>query len=91
MERELTKEQQAVLTRAHMKGGTCFSSTAYEALAGLGRTRKESNEDSILENIVGTLQSLVELGLMEKIAPGKYQLAKEGNRIAESLAKSPFA
>ena len=40
MERELSKQQEAVLLRAQLKGGTCLSTTAYSALVDLGGTLK---------------------------------------------------
>ena len=38
MERELSKQQEAVLLRAQLKGGTCLSTTAFSALFDLGVT-----------------------------------------------------
>jgi hypothetical protein len=92
MERGLSKQQEAVLTRAQVEGGTCLSTTAYAALVNLGGTLKESDEGSILTSVGSTLQSLVDLGLMVKIGPGKYNLTEEGFRVAQSLGeKYPFA
>jgi hypothetical protein len=95
MERELSKQQEAVLLRAQLKGGTCLSTTAYSALVDLGGTLRESNEDSILDSVGSTLQSLVELGLMVKSGPGKYHLTEEGfhaARVAQSRGgRYPFA
>ena len=91
MEGELSKQQQAVLIRAQMEGGTCRSTTAYAALVGLGSAVKESNEGSILASVGGTLGSLVQLGLMEKGGPGEYRLTEKGSRVAQGLGGYPFA
>jgi hypothetical protein len=92
MDRELSKQQEAVLTRALIEGGTCLSTTAYAALVDLGGTLRESNAGSILASVGSTLQSLVELGLMVKSGPGEYHLTEEGFRVAQSLGgKYPFA
>ena len=91
MKPELSKEQEAVLTRAHFESGTCRAATAYAALVALGGTLKESNEGSILASASSTMQSLVERGLMVKSGPGEYHLTKEGSRVAQSLVgKHPF-
>jgi hypothetical protein len=91
MKPELSKQQEAVLTRAQIEGGTCRATTAYAALVE-GGTLRESNEGSILASASSTLQSLVELGLMVKSGPGEYHLTKEGSRVAQSLReKYPFA
>jgi hypothetical protein len=91
MNPELSKQQQAVLTRAQIEGGTCRATTAYAALVE-GGTLRESNEGSILASASSTLQSLVELGLIVKSGPGEYHLTKEGSRVAQSLGeKYPFA
>ena len=88
----LSKQQEAVLTRAQFEGGSCLSTTAYAALVDLGGTLRESDEGSILASTGSILQSLVELGLMVKSGPGKYHLTVEGSRVAESLGgKYPFA
>src|SRR5215469_3541227 len=82
----LSKQQEAVLARALSNGGTCRSTTANAALVHLG----ESHKDSAL--ITGdVLQSLVELGLMVKSGPGKYDLTHEGSRLAAQnhAKKSP--
>ena len=84
MERELSKQQEAVLIRAQTEGGTCRSTTAYAALVELGSTLTESSEGSILDSVGSTMQSLVELGLMVKSGPGEYQLTEEGFRVAQS-------
>jgi len=84
MELKLSKQQEAVLTRAQTEGGTCQSSTAYAALVELGRTLTESNEGSILDSVGSTMQSLVELGLMVQRGPGEYHLTDEGFRVARS-------
>jgi hypothetical protein len=99
MKPTLSKQQEVVLARALSEGGTCRSSAAYAALVDLGGTLAESDEQlveseakSILLNVGDILQSLVELGLMVKSGPGKYDLTKEGSRVAENLAeKYPFA
>jgi len=92
MERELSKQQEAVLIRAETEGGTCHSTAAYAALVDLGSTLTESNEESILDSVGSTLQSLVELGLMVKSKPGEYHLTEEGFRVAQSLGgRYPFA
>jgi hypothetical protein len=95
MERELSKQQEAVLLRAQLKGGTCLSTTAYSALVDLGGTLSESNQGSILASVSSTLQSLVELGLMVKNGPGNYHLTEEGfhaARVAQSRGgRYPFA
>ena len=95
MERELSKQQEAVLLRAQLKGGTCLSTTAYSALVDLGGTLRESNLGSILDSVGSTLQSLVKLGLMVKSGPGKYHLTEEGfhaARVAQSRGgRYPFA
>ncbi len=95
MERELNKQQEAVLLRAQLKGGTCLSTTAYSALVALGGTLSESNQSSILATVSSTLQSLVELGLMVRSGPGKYHLTEEGfhaARVAQSRGgRYPFA
>ena len=83
--RELTKQQEAILHRAQMEGGTFRSSTAYAALADFVANLSESNEDSILAKVGSILRSLVELGLMVKSGPGEYNLTKEGFRVAQSL------
>ena len=85
MENGLSKQQEEILIRAQKKGGTCPSTMAYAALVDLGRTLKESNEE-ILASVGSTLQSLVELGLMVKSAPGEYHLTERGFRVAHSLA-----
>src|SRR5262244_695589 len=85
MENGLSKQQAEILIRAQKKGGTCTSATAYAALVDLGRTRKESNEE-ILGSVGSTLQSLMELGLMVKSAPGEYHLTDRGFRVAHTLA-----
>ena len=88
----LSKQQEAVLTRAQFEGGSCLSTTAYAALVDLGGTLRESDEGSILASTGSILQSLVELGLMVKSGPGKYHLTEEGSRVAENLGgKYPFA
>jgi hypothetical protein len=92
MKPRLSKQQEAILARAQAEGGTCRSTTAYAALVDLGGTVRESGEDSILASVGSILQTLVELGLMVKSGPGKYELTEEGSRVAENLgAKSPFA
>jgi hypothetical protein len=95
MERELSKQQEAVLLRAQLKGGTCLSTTAYSALFDLGGTLKESTQGSILASVGGILQSLVELGLMVKSGPGEYHLTEKGFRVARVApsrrASHPFA
>jgi hypothetical protein len=95
MERELSKQQEAVLLRAQLKGGTCLSTTAFSALFDLGVTLTESNQGSILASVGSILRSLVELGLMVKSRPGEYHLTEEGfrvARVAESRGASyPFA
>ena len=95
MERELNKQQEAVLLRAQLKGGTCLSTTAYSALVALGGTLSESNQSSILATVSSTLQSLVELGLIVKSGPGEYHLTEEGFRVARVApsrrASHPFA
>ena len=95
MERELSKQQEAVLLRAQLKGGTCLSTTAYSALVASAGTLGESNQGSILASVSSTLQSLVELGLMVKSGPGKYRLTDEGfhaARVAQSRGgRYPFA
>jgi hypothetical protein len=85
MERGLSKQQEAVLIRARMEGGTCLSTTAYAALADFGGTQRESNEGSILASVGSVLRSLVELGLMAKSGPGEYQLTEEDFRVGQSL------
>jgi hypothetical protein len=88
----LSKQQEAVLTRAQLEGGTLLSTTAYAALVDLGGALRESDEVSILASAGSILQSLVELGLMVKSGPGKYHLTEEGSRVAENLGeKYPFA
>jgi len=84
----LSKQQEAVLARALIEGGTSHSTTAYAALIKLGGTRTESDEESILDSTGRVLQSLVELGLMVKSGPGKYDLTEEGSRIADNLLRS---
>jgi hypothetical protein len=92
MEGGLSKQQEAILTRAQTEGGTCRSTTAYAALVGIGGTLRESGEGSILASVSSTVQSLVELGLMVKRGPGEYHLTEEGVRVAQSLGgKYPFA
>jgi hypothetical protein len=95
MERELSRQQETVLLRAQLKGGTCLSTTAYSALVDLGGTLRESNQGSILADVSSILQSLVELGLMVKSGPGKYHLTEEGfhtARVAQSRGgRYPFA
>jgi hypothetical protein len=92
MQRELSKQQEAVLTRAQREGGTSLSTTAYAALVELGGILRESEDASILTSVSSTLQSLVDLGLMVRNRPGKYQLTEEGSRVAQSLGeKYPFA
>ncbi len=92
MKPSLSKQQEAVLTRAQIEGGSCLSTTAYAALVDLGGTLRESDEGSILASASSILQSLVELGLMVKTGPGTYQLTEEGSRVAEMLGeKYPFA
>jgi predicted transcriptional regulator len=89
---ELSKQQEAVLTRAQTEGGTCRSTTAYAALVELGSTLTESNEGSILDSVGSTMQSLVELGLMVQSGPGEYHLTEEGFRVAQSGGgRYPFA
>jgi hypothetical protein len=44
MERELSKQQEAVLLRAQMNGGTCLSTTAYSALVDLGGTLRAAQQ-----------------------------------------------
>ena len=82
MERGLSKQQEAVLTRAQMEGGTCHSTMAYAALVDLGgalrESDRESDEESILASVGSTLQSLVKLGLLVKSGPGTYNLTEEG-------------
>jgi hypothetical protein len=91
MKPRLNKQQKAVLARALTEGGTCHSTSAYAALIDLGGTLTESKEESILDSTGSVLQSLVDLGLMVKSGPGKYDLAEEGTRIADNLAKEePF-
>jgi hypothetical protein len=80
MERGLSKQQEPVLIRAQMEGGTCLSTTAYAALVDFGGT-----ESSILASVSSTLRSLVELGLMMKSGPGEYRLTEEGFRVGQSL------
>jgi len=84
----LSKQQEAVLARALSHGGTCRSTTAYAALVDLG----ESHKESALMNTGDVLQSLVELGLMVKSGPGKYDLTHEGSRLAAQhhAKKHPF-
>lgn len=92
MQRGLSKQQEAVLTRAQIEGGTCLSTTAYAPLVELGGTLGESEGASILTGVSSTLQSLLDLGLMVKSGHGKYQLTEEGFRVAQSLGeKYPFA
>ena len=93
MESGLSKQQEAVLTRALIEGGTCPSTKAYAVLVNLGGTPEAgSNESSILASVGSTLQSLVELGLMAKRGSGEYYLTEEGFRVAENRGeKSPFA
>jgi hypothetical protein len=90
MEGKLSKQQEAILIRAQMEGGTCRSTTAYAALVSLGGTLKESDEGSTLASVGSTLGSLVQLGLMEKGGPGEYHLTEKGFRVAESLGGYPF-
>ena len=94
MERELSKQQEAVLLRAQLKGGTCLSTTAFSALFDLG-IPTESNQASILASVGGILRSLVELGLIVKSGPGEYHLTDEGFRVARVAqsrgASYPFA
>jgi hypothetical protein len=95
MERELSKQQEAVLLRAQLKGGTCLSTTAFSALFDLGVTLTGSNQASILASVGGILRSLVELGLIVKSGPGEYHLTEEGFRVARVAqsrgASYPFA
>jgi hypothetical protein len=92
MKPRLSKQQEAVLARALSEGGTCRSTTAYAALIDLGGTLTGTEEESILDSISNVLQSLVELGLMVKSGPGKYDLTEDGSRVANNLAeKYPFA
>jgi hypothetical protein len=87
----LSKQQEVVLARALSGGGTCNSTGAYAALVDLGGTPAESGTESILHSVGDLLQSLIELGLMVKSGPGKYDLTKEGSRVAENvLRKYPF-
>jgi len=91
MKPTLSKQQEAVLTRALSKGGTCHLTAAFAALVDLGGTRTQSNHESILISTGSVMQSLVELGLMVKSGPGKYDLTEEGSRVADNLAeKYPF-
>jgi hypothetical protein len=87
----LSKQQEVVLARAVSGGGTCNSTAAYAALVDLGSTLAESGAESILHSVGNVLQSLVELGLMVKSGPGKYDLTEDGSRVADNLArKYPF-
>jgi hypothetical protein len=83
MKPTLSRQQEAVLTRALSKGGTCHLTAAYAALVDLGGSRTQSDHESILISAGNVLQSLVELGLMVKSGPGKYYLTEEGSRVAE--------
>jgi hypothetical protein len=82
MKPTLSKQQEAVLIRAVSKGGTCPLTAAYAALVDLGGTRTQTDYESILISTGSILQSLVELGLMVKSGPGKYDLTEEGSRVA---------
>jgi len=93
----LRKQQEVVLACALREGGTCNSADAYAALVDLrGIPAKsddeleESEAESILLSTGNVLQSLVELGLMVKSGPGKYDLTEEGSRVAENLAEEGF-
>jgi hypothetical protein len=81
----LSKQQEAVLTRAQIESGTLHSTTAYAALVDLGGVLRESGEESILATVGSTLQSLVKLGLLVKSGPGTYNLTEEGFRVAQNL------
>jgi hypothetical protein len=81
----LSKQQEAVLTRAQIESGTLHSTTAYAALVDLGGALRESGEESILATVGSTLQSLVKLGLLVKSGPGTYNLTEEGFRVAQNL------
>lgn len=83
----LSKQQEAVLTRAQIEGGICRSTTAYAALVDLAGTVTESNEGSILASASTILQSRVELGLMVRSGPGEYHLTEEGSRVAQGLGE----
>jgi hypothetical protein len=74
------------------RDGTCRNISA----SRLGETKTqqatgsilaESEAESILLRTGNVLQSLVELGLMLKSGPGKYDLTEEGSRVAEDLAE----
>jgi len=84
---KLSKQQEEILTRALSEGGTCNSAAAYAALVDSGSILAESEAESILLRTGNVLQSLVELGLMLKSGPGKYDLTEEGSRVAEDLAE----
>ena len=84
MKPDLSKQQEAVLTRAQTEGGDFSSTSAYAALIDLVGSLRESVTPGSASSI---LQSLVELGLMVKSAPGKYRLTEEGSRVAESFAE----
>jgi hypothetical protein len=85
----LSKQQEALLTRAQIESGTLHSTTAYAALVDLGgalrESDRESDEESILASVGSTLQSLVKLGLLVKSGPGTYNLTEEGFRVAQNL------
>ena len=84
MKLDISKQQEAVLTRALTEGGTCRSTTAYAALVCLGPVTV-SEAESLLSKAISVLKSLAELGLMVNSSPGEYHLTQNGSRVAEDL------